>query len=33
VWVEGELKNATGELVARARAKWRLEVPGGGVSA
>jgi acyl-coenzyme A thioesterase PaaI-like protein len=27
VWVEGELKNATGELVARARAKWRLEIP------
>ncbi len=27
VWVEGELKNATGELVARARAKWRLDVP------
>lgn len=27
VWVEGELKNATGELVARAKALWRLEVP------
>lgn len=27
VWVEGELKNATGEVVARARAKWRLDIP------
>lgn len=27
VWVEGELKNATGEPVARARARWRIEIP------
>ena len=27
LWVEGELFNATGELVARARARWRLEIP------
>lgn len=27
VWVEGELKNAAGELVARARALWRVEIP------
>jgi acyl-coenzyme A thioesterase PaaI-like protein len=28
LWVEGELKNAAGELVARARARWRVELPG-----
>ncbi len=27
LWVEGELFNATGELVARARARWRIELP------
>ena len=27
LWVEGELMNATGEVVARARARWRIEIP------
>lgn len=27
LWVEGELVNATGEVVARARARWRIEIP------
>ncbi len=27
LWVEGELVNATGEVVARARAHWRLDLP------